>query len=137
MPSNKLSTPHLTKEDVEFLFNELRKSSVIWSGRKEALQLARKKVLVKRAKNGNPVYKYHWQCAVCKKWKRNEVEVEVDHIVEIGGVTGHCGNWNDTISRIFPRPVSEHLQVLCVACHARKTAAYSSARSRWQRKVKA
>lgn len=130
MSDEKLST----SEDVKFIFNELRKSSIIWSGRKEILRLARKKVLVRRAKNGNPVYKFQWQCASCSKWTRNEKEMEVDHIVEIGGVGGFTGDWNEVIAKMFPRPVEAHLQCLCVKCHMRKTAAFNSARTKWQRK---
>ena len=66
---------NLTDEDVVFLFNELRKSSIIWSGRKEALANARKKVFSHRAKNGNAQYKYHWQCAICGKWTPDEKKI--------------------------------------------------------------
>lgn len=125
---------NLTDEDIRFLYNELRKSSIIWSGRKEILRSARKKVFVRRAKNGNAVYKYQWQCAICSSWKEDETLMEVDHIVEIGGVTEFNGDWNETIGRIFPRPVTEHLQVLCQSCHKKKTGDYNSARSKWKRK---
>lgn len=124
----------LTKEDVEFLFNELRKASIIWNGRKEILKLSRKRVFVRRAKNGNPVYKYQWQCGDCRSWFKNETDMEVDHVVEIGGISKFTGDWNETIGRIFPRPVSKHLQCLCAPCHARKTGLYNSARSKYKRK---
>ena len=131
---NKIKKEMLTTDDVKFIFNELRKSSIIWKGRRETLQKARVKTFVRRAKNGNPVYKYQWQCAVCKNWKRSEKEVEVDHISEIGGVSGYSGDWNEVINKMFPRPVELHLQILCVACHARKTNLYNSARTKWARK---
>lgn len=124
----------LTEEDIKFLFNELRKSSIVWAGRKEALKLSRKKVFVRRAKNGNPVYKYQWQCAKCKKWFLKETDLEVDHIKEIGGITEFKGDWNETINKIFPRPIEEHLQCLCHVCHSRKTGIYMSANNKWQRK---
>ena len=125
-----------TEEDAKFIFNELRKASIIWSGRKEILRLARKKVFVRRAKNGNPIYKYQWQCALCKNWTRNEKEMEVDHIVEIGGVSLFLKNrdWNEVAEKMFPRPVEAHLQCLCVSCHLRKTNLFNSARSKWERK---
>ncbi len=125
---------NLTDEDVVFLFNELRKSSIIWSGRKEALANARKKVFSHRAKNGNAQYKYHWQCAICGKWTPDEKKMQVDHIEEIGGVSGFTGDWNETIEKIFPRPVEKHLQVLCHLCHSRKTAQWTNARAKWTRK---
>lgn len=127
---------NLTEEDVRFLFNELRKASIIWEGRKEVLRLARKKVFVRRAKNGNPIYKYQWQCAICNKWFKQETEMEVDHKVEIGGVTGFTGDWNETLNKMFPRPVVEHLQCCCQSCHQRKTKKYLSARSKYVRKKK-
>jgi len=126
----------LTDHDIKFLFNELRKASIIWSGRREVLNAARKKIFVRRAKNGNPIYKYVWKCAGCGQWFKNEKDMEVDHIKEIGGISEFRGDWNEVISRVFPRPVGEHLQALCVPCHARKTAAYNSARSRYKRKPK-
>lgn len=125
---------NLTQDDIEFLFNELRKSSIIWNGRKEVLRAARRKVFVRRAKNGKPVYKFQWQCAKCRNWFKQESEMEVDHIVEIGGVTSFNGDWNETIGRIFPRPVTDHLQALCIPCHLRKTNQYNSARTKWKRK---
>jgi 5-methylcytosine-specific restriction endonuclease McrA len=124
----------LTPEDVRFLFNELRKSSVIWSGRKEILRDARRKVFMGRTKAGKAIYKYHWQCAICGKWTEDEKQMEVDHIKEIGGVSEFTGDWNEAISRIFPRPVKDHLQALCVSCHLKKTNSYNSARTKWKRK---
>lgn len=124
----------LTTSDIDFIYNELRKASVIWSGRKEALALARRRVFERRTREGKPVYKYHWQCAKCAKWFRDEAEMEVDHIIEIGGKTAFNGDWNETINRIFPRPVEKHLQVLCRPCHERKTRNYLNARDKWQRK---
>lgn len=124
-----------TDEDIKFLINALRQASVKWSGRKECLALARKKVFVRRSKKGKAIYKYHWQCAVCENWFDNEGSMEVDHIIEFGGYTGHNGDWNETIQRLFPRPIADHLQALCVPCHLRKTGLYNSARKKWKRKT--
>lgn len=132
LSTNKVES--LTEEDFRFLYNELRKSSVIWAGRKEILRDARKKVFVRRAKNGSPVYKYQWQCAKCSKWFKNEKAMEVDHIVEIGGVSEFRKDILEGILKMFPRPVGDHLQVLCSPCHLRKTNQYNSARSKWTRK---
>lgn len=124
----------LTSRDLEFIFNELRKASVKWNGRKEIMKLAMRKVFVRRSKKGNAIYKNQWQCAVCLNYFKNEKQLEVDHIVEIGGKTKFAGDWNETIAKIFPRPVEEHLQVLCVICHMKKTKKYNSARSMYERK---
>lgn len=132
-----MSEKKFNPEDVEFIFNLLRQGTTKWSGRAECLRLARKKTFVRRAKkSGKPVYKYQWQCNICKKWYRNEADMEVDHKVEIGGIASFNGDWNDMISRVMPRPVGQHLQALCVFCHARKTRNYMSASGQWERKTK-
>lgn len=125
----------LTSDDIKFLFNELRKASVIWEGRKEVLRLARKKVFVRRSKkSGKAIYKYYWQCAICFQWYKNPADIEVDHIEEIGGITGFTGDWNETISKMFPRPVSEHLQVACIPCHQKKTKKFLCAAKKYVRR---
>jgi len=128
-----------SQEDIEYIYNLLRQGTVKWSGRAECLRLARKKVLIGRSKNGNPKYKYFWKCAnpkCAKVWFKNEADMEVDHKVEIGGVTSFNGDWNEMISKVFPRPVSEHLQCLCIACHQRKTQNFMNAAVQWVRKVR-
>lgn len=124
----------LTQDDIIFLVNKLRQASVTWSGRTEALKLARRKVFVRTAKNGRPVTKYTWQCAICSKWFWDAKAMEVDHIVEIGGVTGFTGSWDELIGKMFPRPVEKHLQVVCGPCHLKKTASYMNASARYKRK---
>lgn len=137
------STPTLlrnnyTEKDIKFFFNELRKASIIWSGRNEALKRSSKKVFVRRSKMGKKIYKTHWQCAKCSKWYRNVGDVQVDHIVEIGGVTEFFNkmkqDWNKVFAAMFPRPVWKHLQVLCCICHQKKTKAFMSASLRYERK---
>lgn len=123
-----------SKEDIEFVYNLLRRGTIQWPGRSECLKRARKKVFVRRTKKGKPVYKYHWQCAVCKEWFRDEKSMEVDHINEIGGVSSFNGDWNEMIFKIMPRPIEKYLQVLCIYCHLKKTKKYNSARSLWKRK---
>lgn len=120
-----------SKEDVDYIMNVLRLGTVTWSGRQECLRLARKKVFERRAKNGKPVYKLKWQCATCSQWFRNEDDMQVDHIVEIGG---YNGNFHDMIFKMYRRPVEEHLQCLCKWCHMKKTMKYNSAKTLWKRK---
>lgn len=122
------------QHDVEWIYKVLRKESVKWSGRKECLKNARKKVREGTTRDGKPKYKYHWKCAKCQKWYRNEMELEVDHIEEIGGVTSFNGDWNEMLDRLFPRPIKKRMQALCISCHMRKTNLYNSARSKWKRK---
>lgn len=118
----------LPPDDIAFIRNQLRQASVKWAGRAECLKRARKKVLVRHTKDKKPVYKFHWQCAKCRKWSRNEKEMEVDHVEEIGPFKG---DWNEYLWRHFRR---DNLQALCVVCHLKKTKAYNSAKTKWQRK---
>ncbi len=120
----------LSPDDVKFIINALREASIKWPGRKAALDRSRKRVLIGRAKNGNPKYKYHWQCAKCLKWHRDEKSMEVDHVIEIGSF---CGDWNNFLLRMFPQ-IDSALQVLCVNCHQRKTSAFNAAHLKWKRK---
>lgn len=121
----------LTPDDIKFLMNTIRHESVKWYGRREALDRARKKVFVRRSKkDGKKIYKFYWQCAKCKEWFRDEKQVEVDHIIEIGS---YCGDIEKTLLRMLPSV--DGLQVLCLVCHLKKTNIYKSARSRWKRKV--
>lgn len=119
----------MSPEDVAYIMNVLRQGTIKWSGRRRCLELARKKVLVGHAKNGNPIYKYHWQCAECRDWFRDVKAMEVDHVDAIGPF---AIDWNNMVPRIYCG--QENLACLCVSCHLKKTAAYSSARSRWKRK---
>jgi 5-methylcytosine-specific restriction endonuclease McrA len=122
-------------EDVAYIYNALRKATIQWSGRAECFRLARKKVFVRRSKSsGKPIYKLQWQCAECREWFRDPGSMEVDHKKEIGGIGSFNGDWTEMISKVFPRPVEEHLQLLCVYCHLKKTKAFAAANSKWQRK---
>lgn len=131
MPKLRSSTKIicLPPDDVKFIINSLRQASVKWSGRKEALDRARKKVRVGTTLDGKPKYKFHWKCAKCGQWYRNAGDVEVDHIVEVGPFTG---DWNEFLPRLFT--TQSNLQVLCVVCHMKKTNAYNAAHTKWTRK---
>ncbi len=120
----------LRDADIEFLRNLLRQGSIKWPGRAECLRNARKRVFIRRAKNGNPIYKFNWQCASCLRWTKDEKAMEVDHIVEIGEFKG---DWNEHLHRHFP-PDRKKMQALCVSCHMKKTKAFNSARTKWARK---
>ncbi len=121
----------LPLDDVQFLMEALRKISIKWDGRAECLRNARKLVGEGKHKNGKSKKKYHWQCNKCRRWARNENEMEVDHIFEIGAFKG---DWNEFLCRHFPRPVDKFLQALCRSCHLKKTNAYNAANTKWKRK---
>lgn len=121
----------LPPDDIKFIINALRQASVKWSGRRAALDSARKRVCIGRVKSGprkgKKKFKFHWQCAKCERWYRNETDVEVDHVVEIGSF---CGDWNRFLLRMF----ASALQVLCVVCHMKKTNQFNAAHLKWKRK---
>lgn len=133
-----MANREFSEEDVAYIYNLLRQGTVKWSGRAECFRLARKKVLVRRAKStGKPVHKWMYRCAdpkCAKIWHRNQNEMEVDHIVEVGGVTSFNGDWNEMIARIYARPVGEKLQLLCLTCHMKKTKNFMNAAVQWVRK---
>ncbi len=119
----------LSLAEVRFIQNILREGTIKWQGRSGCLRAARKRVKIGVYKNGNPQYKFYWQCAKCKRWDKNEKAMEVDHIIEIGPFNG-C--WNSYISKVFCPQAN--LQCLCHSCHLRKTGQYNSAATRWRRK---
>lgn len=127
MPKTKL-----TPDDVKFILNILRQGTVKWPGRAEVLRKCRKRVFVRKSLEGRPIYKYHWQCAICKSWTKDEKQMEVDHIVELGTFSG---DFTDYIDRMFDF-ARDNLQALCTTCHLKKTMAFNSARTRWKRKSK-
>lgn len=113
----------MDKATQKLVLNALREASIKWPGRADCLKLARELRKIGVFKNGKPKYKYFWQCAKCLEWFRNQNDMEVDHIVEIGTFSG-C--MNDYISKLFcPQ---ENLQALCVVCHARKSSTANATR---------
>lgn len=125
-----IKTYEISEEDTQFILNLLRRGTTKWKGRSECLRLARKRVLVRTGAKGQSVFKWHWQCATCGKWTPDVNQMEVDHIVEVGP---YAGDLHEYAKRLFCG--QDNLQALCISCHSRKTAAYQSARSRWQRKA--
>jgi len=119
----------MPQKDLDFVKKLLRRGSTRWPGRSECLKRHRKKVFVRNGKNGAPIYKFHWQCAICKEWTDDLSTIEVDHIEEIGTFV----DWNSFIEKLFCG--QENLQALCIPCHMKKTQVYNSARTRWERKV--
>ena len=125
------TSQQITDNDFEiaFIINILRHGSIKWPGRSICFKRHRKKVFVRNSKEGTPIYKYHWQCGVCRKWYKNQKELEVDHIVEVGPFKG---DWNEYIERLFCS--QENLQCLCISCHQKKTNEYAISRKNWVRK---
>lgn len=129
----------MTHEEIKFLINALRHSTIKWSGRRDCLRRARKTFLVGRTKKGKLKKKLKWQCADCKRWYRNQFEMEVDHIKEIGsfdytaiGTNRLAQAIGEFTLKVFAR--QDNLQALCIVCHKKKTVNFNSAVTQWQRK---
>ena len=118
-----------SKSTIDLILNALRRASVQWEGRSECLKRARRQVQLGFYKNGKPRLKFEWQCAKCANWFRDEKEMEVDHIKEIGTFTGCL---NDFAKKLFCE--QSNLQCLCVGCHLKKTTGYNAS-TRYSRKV--
>lgn len=96
-----------------FIRSAMRRAWLKWPPRFEALIRARRPFVT-----DNPKCKQKWefQCAHCQKWVMGK-DVSVDHIVPWGYI------WDLPILEAWSRLLVgiEGLQVLCSACHDRKT----------------
>lgn len=93
---------------------KLRRASLMWPGRTKALQAAR-------------VERGLYKCAMCEgHFKKGEYHLDhIDSVVPLDGKIMRPPDykridWNIYIDRLFVAP--EKYQVLCVTCHASKTA---------------
>lgn len=89
----------------KFLIPLLRKKSLYWPGRTQALNMAR-------------VERGFYLCANCKN-KFGRKNVHVDHIKSVIDTSRGWDSWDVYIKRLFV-PASQ-LQVLCIGCHNSKT----------------
>lgn len=117
----------MDRKTERYVINVLRRGTLKWNGRTNALRRARKRFRDGKLKNGNVKWKYHWNCAKCGKWFRDESDMEVDHIMEVGP---YKGDLHDYAERMYCD--EDNLQVLCIRCHKAKTT--SAAPLRWKRK---
>lgn len=120
----------MTPQEIKYIMNVLRQGTIAWVGRKEALVRARIKKFDRRnKKTGEKIFKFWWKCAKCGRLERNQDNVEVDHIEEVGSWNG---SWEDMVHRIYCR--QDNLQVLCLTCHAAKTLKFRNAREEFKRR---
>jgi len=114
----------MNKHTEKYIMNILRQGTITWSGRLECLNRGRYKAFV----NGKKLWAR--DCDGCKTMHlQKDKDLEVDHIVEIGGFKG---DWNDIINRMYCE--QSNLQALCFQCHSKKTSNFN-ARTRFERKV--
>lgn len=119
----------MDKKTERFILNVLRKGTLKYFGRTQALKKARKRFKEGKLKDGSPKWKLHWQCNKCKKWYRDESDVEVDHIEEVGSYNGDIHEYAERMYNF-----GDNAQVLCLRCHRYKTNA--NATVRYKRKKK-
>lgn len=123
----------MDKDTQRYLINILRQGTTKWAGRSECFRRNRKLVHDGEFfKNGSPKYKYHWQCSNCKSWFRDQSQLEVDHIVEVGPLES-WDNIKEFIERMYCG--QENLQLLCSVCHQKKTSKFN-AELKYKRKSK-
>lgn len=116
----------------KYILNILREGTIRWSGRTNALRKARKRFRDGRYKNGETKWKWYWRCATCLKWWRDESDVEVDHIEEVGS---YEGDLHEYAERMYCD--ESNLQVLCKRCHRRKTKGNATLRFKRKKKERA
>tara|TARA_R110002096_G_scaffold428431_1_gene640106 strand:+ start:31 stop:474 length:444 start_codon:yes stop_codon:yes gene_type:complete len=103
------------------IISGLRKASMYWIPKKDALISARKGHLT-NPKTGRRCIA--GECALCKGLFL-EKELKADHIAPVVPLEGHTGetflntNWNEYIKRMFVE--QDKYQVLCEECHQGKT----------------
>lgn len=101
-----------TAEFWSFILGGLRKLTKFWKPKLDCLKSARRPYtgLDKRTK-------WEYTCAICKKWYKQK-DVEVDHIIPIGGLNGpsKLATW---VERAFVE--IDGYQVLCKPCHLQKS----------------
>lgn len=83
----------------------------------QALAKSKKQLTPKQQEKRGGRQKFEYQCAVCNKWYSNK-NIEVDHITPCGSLKSY-DDLPGFVERMFPS--EEGLQVICKACHSRKT----------------
>lgn len=126
----KNTKPKKPKSLTQFLIPILRKASIRWPARYEALKQAREKLPNGHYLNGNIKFitKYRCQNPACNRLV-NENEGQVDHKVSVAGLSGFT-NFDEYINRLFCSV--ENLVFICTDCHKSKN--NSEAQIRAQKK---
>ena len=117
----------MDKKTERYVINILRQGTIKWEGRTNAIKKSRKRFAVGRHKNGKVKWKWYYFCKRCNGKFRDETDMEVDHIDEVGP---YKGDLHEYAERMYCH--QDNLQALCIRCHARKTSA--AAPYRWKRK---
>lgn len=105
-----------------FIISALRSASSRYPPKYECLNAAK---VGKKINKATGRLAEHYKCARCKKLFVAK-EVQVDHIEPVISITDGFIDWNTYISRLLT--TLDNYQVLCVTCHAVKSAGEKEAR---------
>lgn len=107
------------KKRKSFVIASLRRASLRWPARNEALKLAR-------------IERGSYKCASCND-SFGRTEIHLDHIKPIVNLKGFT-NWDDYIKGLLEEP--QGFQVLCIACHMTKTGLENDMRDYYKKRKK-
>lgn len=93
------------KKRIAFVKQALRRYSLRWPARQEAIKAAR----IDRGK---------YKCALCERIVGPN-DFNVDHIIPVDDVNTGFTTWDSYIDRLLCEP--SNLQLLCTTCHDAKT----------------
>lgn len=98
-----------------FILAALRKATKFWLPKMEKLHEGRRP-----NQSDNKRLKWENNCEQCKQWFP-ESEIEIDHIIPCGGISGE--NWLDKVKPWIIRAFveKEGFQRLCKSCHSKKS----------------
>lgn len=102
-----LQDPFLSKEQLAFAKQALRRASYRWPARNEAIKVSR-------------VERGLYRCNKCGQQVRNK-DKQVDHVRPVVRMSGRKQTLGELAARLYA-PL-EGWQILCLSCHAAKTAA--------------
>lgn len=123
----------LTREEIlnKWLIFKLRRLSLQWPERYEAIKRVKIKVEIGTFKNGKTKYKVMGFCQHCG-WITDLKDIEIDHIKEVIPLQGFV-NLQEYINSLFCSV--DNLQALCSGCHQIKTNKNREKRNKLKKKL--
>lgn len=109
----------MTPKQKSFAITALRRASLRWEPRNEAMKKAR-------------IERGMYKCAVCANIFHRK-EIQLDHKIPVVGLEGFAG-FDDYISRLFCE--EDGFQVICETCHTAKSLLEGNVRTIRRRKKK-
>lgn len=117
---------HLKK----FLIKKLRRMSIWWKPKSEALDKAKVRLEVGRTEKNKPIMRVFFKCVDCGGLFKRE-EVDADHINPIVDPEDGMTTWDDYINGLFCD--SDGFQILCKVDHAKKTSKENEIREKYHK----